>query len=145
MKGQPDISTELSAYLDGQLPYDAARWVDRAATENPDVARRLHDLRRIRTVLRSLEPVRPSVPTTPRTRATGSRPRKEYRASVSPPSIDSRRNGQRAPRASLRKAAENAANASNMIGTAEAALNEVNTLLIQIRESAIFALNTASL
>lgn len=50
---------ELSAYLDGQLPPDVARWVDRAATENPDVARRLHDLRRIRTILRSLEPVSP--------------------------------------------------------------------------------------
>jgi len=59
MKSQPDISMEFSAYLDGQLPPDAARWVDRAATESPDVARRLHDLRRIRTILRSLEPVRP--------------------------------------------------------------------------------------
>ncbi len=44
--------------------------------------------------------------------------------------------------ASLRQAVDNASNAKNMINTAEAALNEVNSLLISIRESAIFALNT---
>jgi hypothetical protein len=59
MQGQGDISVELSAYLDGQLTPDAARWVDRAAAESPDVARRLHDLRRIRTILRAIQPVSP--------------------------------------------------------------------------------------
>lgn len=43
---------------------------------------------------------------------------------------------------SLRKAVENASFAKNMISTGEAALNEVNSLLIQIRESVIFSLNT---
>jgi hypothetical protein len=60
MQEQGDISVEFSAYLDGQLTPDAARWVDRAAAENPDVARRLHDLRRIRTILRAIEPVSPA-------------------------------------------------------------------------------------
>jgi len=59
MKSQPDISMELSAYLDGQLPPDVAKWVGRATTASPDVARQLHDLRRIRTILRAMEPVRP--------------------------------------------------------------------------------------
>ena len=59
MQGQGDISVELSAYLDGQLTPEAARWVNRAAAESPDVARRLHDLRRIRTILRAIEPVSP--------------------------------------------------------------------------------------
>ncbi len=48
----------------------------------------------------------------------------------------------RAEVASLRQAVENSEFASNLIGTAEAALNEVSSLLIKIRESAIFALNT---
>ncbi len=43
---------------------------------------------------------------------------------------------------SLKKSVENASFAKNMIGTGEAALNEVNSLLIKIRESVIFALNT---
>ena len=43
---------------------------------------------------------------------------------------------------SLEKAVQNASFARNMINTAEAALNEVNDLLIKIRESAVFALNT---
>jgi len=59
MQGQGDISVEFSAYLDGQLTPEAARWVDRAAAESPDVARRLHDLRRIRTILRAIQPVSP--------------------------------------------------------------------------------------
>jgi hypothetical protein len=59
MQGQGDISVEFSAYLDGQLTPDAARRVDRAATESPDVARHLHDLRRIRTILRAIRPVGP--------------------------------------------------------------------------------------
>ncbi len=50
----------------------------------------------------------------------------------------------RAQVASLKQAAENSQNASNLIGTAEAALNEVSGLLTQIRESIIFALNTSS-
>ena len=43
---------------------------------------------------------------------------------------------------SLGQALENTQNASNLIGTAEAALAEVSKLLIDIRESALFALNT---
>ncbi|MFN0056820.1 MAG: flagellin [Planctomycetota bacterium] len=42
----------------------------------------------------------------------------------------------------MRQALENSQNASNLLGTAEAALNEVSTLLIGVRESIIFALNT---
>ncbi len=48
----------------------------------------------------------------------------------------------RAQISSLEQATENAQNASNLLNTAEAALNEVNALLIQLRESAIYALNT---
>ncbi len=48
----------------------------------------------------------------------------------------------RAQVVSLRKAVENAESAGNLINTAEAALNEVSSILIQMRESAIFALNT---
>jgi flagellin len=48
----------------------------------------------------------------------------------------------RAQVASLKKAVENAQSAGNLINTAESALNEVSSLLIQMRESAIFALNT---
>ncbi len=43
---------------------------------------------------------------------------------------------------SLKQASENAANASNLLQTGEAALSEINTILIQIRESAIYAMNT---
>jgi len=43
---------------------------------------------------------------------------------------------------SLNQAIENSQNASNLIGTAEAALREVSTLLVQIRESIVFALNS---
>ncbi|MGH2627471.1 MAG: flagellin, partial [Anaerolineales bacterium] len=43
---------------------------------------------------------------------------------------------------SLKKAVENAQSAANLINTGEAALNEVSRLLIDMRESAIFALNT---
>ena len=43
---------------------------------------------------------------------------------------------------SLKKASENAENASNLINTGEAALNEVSSLLIQMRQSAVFSLNT---
>ncbi len=60
MHGQGDISVELSGYLDGQLTPEVARWVDRAAAESPDIARRLHDLRRVRTILRTMEPVSPA-------------------------------------------------------------------------------------
>jgi hypothetical protein len=60
MQGQGDISLEFSAYLDGQLTPEAAKWVDRAAAESPDVARGLHDLRRVRTMLRAIEPVSPA-------------------------------------------------------------------------------------
>ena len=42
----------------------------------------------------------------------------------------------------MEQAAENSQNASNMIGTAEAALNEVNSLLLEIRESVVFAMNS---
>jgi len=59
MTSQTDISVELSAYLDGQLPSNVAKWVDRAVIENPEVARQLHDLRRVRTILRALEPAKP--------------------------------------------------------------------------------------
>ena len=50
----------------------------------------------------------------------------------------------RAQVASLKQASENSQNASNLIGTAEASLNEVSGLLTQIRQSLIFALNTSS-
>ena len=43
---------------------------------------------------------------------------------------------------SLHQAIENSEFASNLIGTADAALSEVSDLLISVRESAIFALNT---
>jgi len=42
----------------------------------------------------------------------------------------------------LSQAVDNSQNASNMIGTAEAALSEVHTLLLGIRESALFAINS---
>lgn len=42
----------------------------------------------------------------------------------------------------LRQASQNASSASNLIATAEAALNEVSALLVDIREAAVFALNT---
>jgi len=45
---------------------------------------------------------------------------------------------------SLKQAAENSQNASNMVGTAEAALNEVSSLLTQIRESIVFSLSSNS-
>lgn len=48
----------------------------------------------------------------------------------------------RAEIGSLRQAVENSEFASNLIGTAEAALSEINELLTRIRQSAIFALNT---
>jgi len=60
MQGQGDISVEFSAYLDGQLTPEAARRVDRAAAESPDVARGLHDLRRVRSMLRAIKPVSPA-------------------------------------------------------------------------------------
>lgn len=60
MTRQADISVELSAYLDGQLTPDVAKWVDLAVTENPELARQLHDLRRIRTILRAIEPAKPN-------------------------------------------------------------------------------------
>lgn len=50
----------------------------------------------------------------------------------------------RAQIASMRQAMENSQNASNLIGTTEAALNEVNSLLVQIRESVVFALNSGA-
>ncbi len=50
----------------------------------------------------------------------------------------------RAQVGSLQQAVENSQNASNLIGTAEAALKEVNNLLVQIRESIVFALNSNS-
>lgn len=50
----------------------------------------------------------------------------------------------RAQVTSLNQAVENSQNASNLIGTAEAALREVNNLLVQIRESIVFALNSNS-
>jgi flagellin len=48
----------------------------------------------------------------------------------------------RAQVSSLKKAVENAEFAENLITTGESALNEVSSLLIQMRESAVFALNT---
>jgi len=45
---------------------------------------------------------------------------------------------------SLQQAIENSQNASNLLGTAEASLNEVSGLLTQIRESVVFALNSNS-
>jgi len=42
----------------------------------------------------------------------------------------------------MEQAAENSQNAANLMSTAEAALDEVNQLLIDIRESVVFALNT---
>ena len=44
--------------------------------------------------------------------------------------------------ASMKQALRNSQNASNMIGTAEAALDETHALLIRIREAVVFALNT---
>ncbi|MFN0058193.1 MAG: flagellin [Planctomycetota bacterium] len=44
--------------------------------------------------------------------------------------------------AGIRQAIENSQNASNLIGTAEAALSEVHSLLLGIRESVLFALNS---
>lgn len=43
---------------------------------------------------------------------------------------------------SIQQAMENSQQASNMINTSEAALNEMHSLLLQIRESIVFALNT---
>ncbi len=43
---------------------------------------------------------------------------------------------------SLEQAADNASNASNLLQTGEAALNEISTLLVSMREAAIYALNT---
>ncbi len=48
----------------------------------------------------------------------------------------------RAQVTSMKQALRNSQDASNMIGTTEAALDEVSSLLIQIRESVVFALNT---
>ncbi|MFN0056821.1 MAG: flagellin [Planctomycetota bacterium] len=48
----------------------------------------------------------------------------------------------RAQISSLKQATENAQNATNLLNTTEAALTEVNTLLIKIRDAAIYALNT---
>jgi len=48
----------------------------------------------------------------------------------------------RAEISSLEQAVENSEFASNLIGTAEAALHEISSLLTRIRGSAIFALNT---
>lgn len=45
---------------------------------------------------------------------------------------------------SLDQAIENSLNASNLIGTAEASLHEVSNLLVGVRESIIFALNSNS-
>ena len=44
----------------------------------------------------------------------------------------------------LKQASENTQNATNMIGTADAALQQVSDLLNDIRQSAIFALNTGA-
>lgn len=44
--------------------------------------------------------------------------------------------------ASIKQALRNSQDASNMIGTTEAALGEVSSLLTQVRESVVFALNT---
>ena len=48
----------------------------------------------------------------------------------------------RAQVGSMKQALENSQNASNLIGTAEAALSEVSDLLVGIRESIVFAMNT---
>ncbi|MBN1422652.1 MAG: hypothetical protein JXP34_27995 [Planctomycetes bacterium] len=48
----------------------------------------------------------------------------------------------RAQIVSMQKALENSQNASNMMATTEAALSEVSNLLVQIRDSIVFALNT---
>jgi serine/threonine protein kinase len=48
----------------------------------------------------------------------------------------------RAQTASLQQAQENSQNASNLVGTADAAMNEVSNLLIGIRQAAVFAMNT---
>ena len=48
----------------------------------------------------------------------------------------------RAQVASLKQAVDNADFASNLINTGESALNEVSSLLIEMRQSAVFALNT---
>ncbi|MBI3097660.1 MAG: hypothetical protein HYY93_05345 [Planctomycetes bacterium] len=45
---------------------------------------------------------------------------------------------------SLQQAVENSTNAANLVSTSEAALTEVSSLLVGIRESVIFALNTGS-
>jgi flagellin len=50
----------------------------------------------------------------------------------------------RAQIASLGQASKNSQNASNLVGTAEAALNEVSGLLTQIRQSVVFAMNSNS-
>lgn len=59
MSSHGDISTDLSAYLDGELTPEAAGRVDRAVTASAEVSTRLHDLRRLRTILRAFDPVRP--------------------------------------------------------------------------------------
>ncbi|MCR4317043.1 MAG: flagellin [Planctomycetes bacterium] len=51
----------------------------------------------------------------------------------------------RAQTASLKAAVRNSEFASNLIGTAEAALNEVSSLLVGIRESVVYALNGGTL
>ena len=43
---------------------------------------------------------------------------------------------------SLQQASDNASNASNLLQTGEAALSELNTLLVSMREAAIYAMNT---
>jgi hypothetical protein len=43
---------------------------------------------------------------------------------------------------SLAQASDNAANASSLLQTGEAALSEISTLLVQLRESGIYAMNT---
>ena len=48
----------------------------------------------------------------------------------------------RSQTASLQQALENSEFASNLVGTADAALSEVSDLLVGIRQSAVFALNT---
>lgn len=50
----------------------------------------------------------------------------------------------RAQIASMGVAMENSQNAANMISTTEAALNEVNTLLVRVREAAVFAMSTGT-
>ncbi|MBI4567085.1 MAG: hypothetical protein HY719_01665 [Planctomycetes bacterium] len=51
----------------------------------------------------------------------------------------------RAQTAGLKAAVRNSEFASNLVGTAEAALNQVSALLVDIRESVVFALNSGSL